>query len=115
MNWIKIKNLQDDDFVVCGYIDKGNGVVSVVLGQYDGDRLVFKGHVTLGVSRDDFRIMTQAPRVKPIFPDTGNETLWIKPELVCTVKYMEKIASGMLRQSVFKGLRSDKEPKDCQI
>lgn len=114
-DWIKIKNLQDDDFVVCGYIDKGNGVVSVVLGQYGGDRLVYKGHVTLGISRDDFRAMTQAPRSNPIFDDTGDEIVWIKPELVCTVKYMEKTASGMLRQPVFKGLRSDKEPKDCQI
>lgn len=33
--------------------------------------------------------------------------------LVCTVKYMEKTESGSLRQPVFKGLRDDKQPKEC--
>jgi len=113
-DWIKIKNLQDDDFVVCGYVDKGNGVVSVILGQYDGDRLVYKGHVTLGVSRDDFHMMARVPHTKPIFADRDGDTIWIRPELVCAVKYMEKTASGMLRQPVFKGLRDDKTPRDCQ-
>jgi ATP-dependent DNA ligase len=27
-DWIKIKNLQDDDFVVCGYILKGGSIIS---------------------------------------------------------------------------------------
>lgn len=113
-DWIKIKNLQDDDFVVCGYVDKGNGV-SVVLGQYDGDQLTYKGHVTLGILRDDFLIMTQIPRTEPIFQDREGDTTWLKPELVCAVRYMEKTTSGMLRQPVFKGLRDDKTPSDCQV
>jgi len=113
-DWIKIKNLQDDDFVVCGYDDKGNGIVSVVLGQYEGDQLTYKGHVTLGISRDDFRIIAQVPCTEPIFEDRDDDTIWIRPELVCTVKYMGKTASGMLRQPVFKGLRNDKDPRDCQ-
>jgi len=44
--WIKIKNLQDDDFVVCGYILKDKGVTSIVLGQYKGTELIYKGLVT---------------------------------------------------------------------
>ena len=40
----------NDDFVICGYIEKENNVVSLVLGAYDKDRLIYQGHVTLGVS-----------------------------------------------------------------
>ena len=48
--WIKSKNLLDDDFVITGYIPKENGIVSLILGQYREDILVYKGHVTMGVS-----------------------------------------------------------------
>ena len=43
--WLKIKNLQDDDFVVCGWIPKENHMASIVLGQYSGGmrQPVFKG------------------------------------------------------------------------
>jgi len=33
-DWIKIKYLLDDDFVVCGYIFKDSGMGSIVLGKY---------------------------------------------------------------------------------
>ena len=113
-DWIKFKNLKDDDFVICGFIEKSGGVVSVVLGQYDGDMLVNKGHATLGVSKQDYKIISSVPRTTAPFADS-EKTVWISPILVCTVKYMEKTASGMLRQPVFKGLRDDKAPTECQM
>lgn len=113
-DWVKFKNLKDDDFVVCGYIDKGEGVVSIILAQYRGEKLIYKGHVTLGVSRSDFRVISQAIKIEPLFETKENEgAIWIRPELVCTVQYMEKTAGGTLRQPVFKGLREDKLAVDC--
>lgn len=116
-DWIKIKNLKDDDFVVCGYIEKENNIISVVLGQYYNDQVIYKGHVTLGISTDDFRVISSAARSdKPPFLNlpSGNENaVWIEPNLVCTVKYMMKTASGTMRQPIFKGIRFDKDPKDC--
>lgn len=116
-DWIKIKNLKDDDFVVCGYIYKENGMISIVLGQYAGDRLTYKGHVTLGVGGESFQIIKDTPRTdRPGFmPPSGNEdAAWITPIHVCTVKFMDYTANGGMRQPVFKGLRTDKAPKDCQ-
>lgn len=119
-DWLKIKNLKDDDFVVCGYINKEKGVVSIVLGQYRGPELVYKGHVTMGVSRDDFSAISSHPRVGApdftVYPETssGNDrAVWISPDLVCTVKFMEYNTGGGLRQPVFKGLRTDKAAKEC--
>lgn len=104
-DWIKIKNFEDDDFVICGYIEKESNVTSIVIAQYNGDELVYKGHVTLGISNEALKIIRSQKRINYDIFDTEDEVVWIEPELICTVKYMEKTASGGLRQPVFKGLR----------
>ena len=117
-DWIKIKNLKDEDYVVCGYIYKDNHMISIVLGQYDDAQLIYKGHVTLGVGGDNFRIIKSTAKIdKPAFqPPAGNEdAVWITPSLVCTVKFMDYTSNGGMRQPVFKGLRYDKSPKDCIV
>jgi len=118
-DWIKIKNLQDDDFVVCGYIFKDNSTISIVLGQYSSKQLVYKGHVTLGISTADFQLINSITRISthPFndLPSANDNAVWIEPSLVCTVKYMMKTTNDSLRQPVFKGLRDDKIPKDCII
>ncbi|WRS27806.1 hypothetical protein U6B65_01360 [Oscillospiraceae bacterium MB08-C2-2] len=108
----------DDDFVVCGYYEKAENLISVILGSYKGDRLVYRGHVVMGVSRQDYKKMTKASKSAKQkhyseFPDfEGSE--WLKPKLVCTVRFMEYTPSGGLRQPAFKGLRDDKDPEDCK-
>lgn len=115
-DWIKIKYLQDDDFVVLGYVPKENSMNSIILGQYQNGRLVYKGHVTLGVGGEPFRRILTLDIVSCPFtevPKGNGNAVWVKPELVCTVKYMMKTESGGMRQPVFKGLRDDKQPEDC--
>lgn len=115
-DWIKIKYLQDDDFVVLGYVPKENSMNSIILGQYQNGQLVYKGHVTLGVGGEPFRRIKELSKTDCHFFDIpkGNENaVWVKPELVCTVKYMMKTESGGMRQPVFKGLRDDKSPEEC--
>ena len=115
-DWIKCKNLKDDDYVVCGYIPKDNGMTSIVIGQYANGTLKYKGHVTLGVGGEGFRKIRETPRIEaPLFeiPSGNEDAVWVEPSLCCTVKYMEKTESGGLRQPVFKGLREDKAPEEC--
>lgn len=117
-DWIKIKNLKDDDFVVCGYLYKENNMISLVLGQYGQNEMIYKGHVTLGVGGPDFEIIkAMKPAQIPPFPvPPGNEEAnWITPELVCTVKFMDYNANGGMRQPVFKGLRFDKPAEACAV
>lgn len=118
-DWIKIKNLLDDDFIVCGWIHKRNPMTSIVLGKYDSaNRLVYKGHVTLGISGADFmRISTHRQLEFPPFdaPPGNENAVWIEPDLVCTVMFMEYTSNGGMRQPVFKGLREDKLPTECKL
>ena len=107
----------DEDFVVCGFIPKDNGMTSIVLGQYDGDVLSYQGHVTMGVGGEAFHRIASLPieATPPFFVPEGNgEIRWVKPCLVCTVKYMQRTASGGMRQPVFKGLREDKQAEECR-
>lgn len=116
-DWIKIKYLQDDDFVVLGYVPKENSMNSIVLGQYRNDALVYKGHVKLGVGGELFRKIQALDKIAFPFSEVpkGNENaVWVVPKLVCTVKYMMKTESSGLRQPVFKGLREDKVPEECR-
>lgn len=117
-DWIKCKNLKDDDFVVCGFIPKENNMTSLVLGQYEEGKLQYKGNVTMGVGGEGFRKILKLSRdlAPPFEIPAGNENaIWVRPVLVCTVKYMMRTQNGGMRQPVFKGLRDDKEAWECTV
>lgn len=116
-DWVKFKVLDSDDCVICGYIIKEKSMTSLIIGQYDEDVLVYKGHVTLGVS---LRILNQY-KYKVIdcspfgYVPPGNEDcVWLAPELVCIVESMPTDKGGF-RQPVFKGIREDKTAIECQV
>ena len=74
--------------------------------------------MTLGVGGENFRRIKALPHMpEPPFevPDGNEYAAWVKPVLVCTVKYMMKTESGNMRQPVFKGLRDDKLPEECIV
>lgn len=119
-DWKKVKYMLDDDYVICGYIRKKGHMTSLILAQYDKEKVLrYKGHVTLGVGGADFRRILKQPFTMqppvPFPPGHGNEeaAVWLYPALVCKVAYMEKSKNGSLRQPVFRGLRDDKKPEDC--
>lgn len=117
-DWIKIKNLLDDDYIICGYVSNAEYVVSIVLGQYDrSGRIVYKGRVTLGKSSDDFALIEKQPKTKRYpFPEKPpayvDNAIWIRPKLVCKVAFMARNHNGLMRQPVYKGLRLDKTAKE---
>ena len=119
-DWVKIKNLQDEDFIVCGFYKNEGNVASVIIGAYENGKIIYQGHVALGVSQHDYKLMEQSERADAqarkiyyhSFPDFPN-AVWLLPRLVCSVKYMERTKNGGLRQPVFRGVRGDKLPEDC--
>lgn len=118
-DWIKMKVMMEEDYVVCGYILKSNHMTSIILGQYRGNTLIYKGHVTMGVSGQAFDIISRHPTLLSApfiaYPaGHGNDrAIWLSPDLVCIVKFMHHTKSGGMRQPVFKGLRFDKTAAEC--
>ena len=116
-DWIKCKIMATDDCIICGYILKENNMTSLVLGQYDEDILVYRGHVTLGVSlrilnQHNYKIIDYSPF--GFVPEGNNNAVWIAPELVCIIESMPT-EKDSFRQPVFKGIRNDKLAIECKI
>lgn len=116
-DWIKCKVMSTEDCIICGYILKANNMTSLVLGQYDDDILIYKGHVTLGaslriLSQHKYKVIDYSPF--GYIPEGNNDAAWLAPELVCIVESMPT-EKDSFRQPVFKGIRDDKSPEECKI
>nr|WP_024835381.1 DNA ligase [Clostridium sp. 12(A)] len=116
-DWIKCKVMSTEDCIICGYILKANNMTSLVLGQYDGDTLIYRGHVTLGASlrilnQHKYKVIDYSPF--GYVPEGNNDAVWLKPELVCIVESMPT-EKDSFRQPVFKGIRDDKSAIECKI
>lgn len=106
-NWIKIKNLKDEDFYICGYKEDDNkAMASLLLGKKDKKDLIFAGTVNIGKKNSDFSFVKKNPlNKKPFFIKEGY--INIIPNLKCTVEFMEKTKNGFMRQPNYKGLKID--------
>lgn len=111
-DWIKIKVMQDEDLLVLGYQPDDEGrVKDLILGYYDENGVLqCRGKVYLGVSKAERNIIADFAKTnavtKPWFEKYKN-VVWLKPELVGTVRFMHETESGGMRQPVWKGLRDD--------
>jgi ATP-dependent DNA ligase len=119
--WVKFKRVADEELVIVGFIRK-RPMNTLLLAKFNGEKLIYRGAVQFGVRLDTLfqhncKIIPYSPFTrKPdnkVEDETG-EVTWIEPALVCTVEYMPNTKNS-LRQAVFKGIREDINPYDCQI
>ena len=119
--WLKLKLERQQEFVVGGYTEPRKSrqhFGALLVGYYDGVRLVYAGHVGGGFDhqslRDVYDQLVTLERKTPPFvnPPRANEPAhWVKPSLVVEVKFNEWTDDGMLRQPVFLGTRDDKDAR----
>lgn len=114
-DWVKIKRMADDDFVVAGYIRKGINHYSLILSKYRKGTLVYKGHLSSGVTKEAISCLSPVTdAVLPLFPIAETKGAgWVKPEKVCRVEYMPNTKNS-LRQPVFRGYRDDVMPWEAE-
>ncbi len=121
-DWLKIKSFKRQEAVIGGFTKPRGGrkyFGSLVLGVFDGDVLTFIGHAGGGFDEKNIewvyhlleKLKTDvSPFETP--PDTNAPVTWVKPELVCEVRFAEWTKDGLMRQPVFVGLRDDKDPRE---
>ena len=115
-DWMKFKRMADEDFVVAGYIPKGKNTYSIILAKYRGQRLLYKGHVTSGVTKqvlEPLEVNGKNPFQALPLGGGNHQAVWVVPDHVCVVEYMPNTKNS-LRQPVFKGYRDDVLPEEIQ-
>ena len=98
-NWLKIKNYKSGDFIILGYINKKEShVISLVLGEYLNKKIVYVGKVILGKKRSLADKILKMKKSKGVVETKDKDVIYIKPEIKCFVKYLERTDNGLLRQ-----------------
>ncbi len=120
--WLKIKIVTEQEFVIGGFTEPQGGrshFGALVLGVWKDSKLHWVGNVGTGFDQrtlDDLHarlkplIAKECPFAERPKPDRG--MTWVKPELVCQVKYASWTQEDHLRAPVYLGLRHDKAVKD---
>ncbi len=119
--WLKIKCVQNDEFVIGGFTDSTasrRALGALLVGYFDSDgNLIYAGKVGSGFSANsetDVRERLKSREQPKKSFDTAvtdehkRNTHWVRPELVAQVRYGQWTDGGHLRHPVFQGLREDK-------
>jgi len=128
-DWLKIKFLKTLDVIIGGYT-KGEGVRenyfgALLVGAYDRGKLRYLGRVGTGFDEGLLKSLTE--RLKKIEIDKNpfdifeeeesilEKIKFVKPEIVCEVKFLELTKDLKMRAPSFVRLREDKLPKECTL
>jgi bifunctional non-homologous end joining protein LigD len=126
--WRKSKCLNRQEFVVVGWTDPEGSrpyLGALLLGHYTDDgKLIYAGRVGTGMSDKVLadlqrRLEPLARKSSPLSAPPPRKTRfgsplevsrvhWVEPQLVAEITYLTWTADGLLRQTVYVGLRSDK-------
>ncbi|HBD64363.1 MAG TPA: DNA ligase D, partial [Clostridiales bacterium] len=125
-DWIKLKCDKRQEFIIVGYTlsdKKTSGVSSLLLGVYEDGELVYVGRAGTGISNADMQMLEekfkglkrQNPPIKLVPKSRQREIItWLEPKLAAEIKFAEWTHDNLLRQASFKGIRTDKDPKDIK-
>jgi DNA ligase D-like protein (predicted ligase) len=132
--WQKIKCYHQEEFVIVGYSDPERSrpyLGALLLAYYaDNGRLIYAGRAGTGMSERELKRLYE--RLKPLTtaktpldvlpPRTSRygspanlaRVHWVRPELVCEVRFMNWTTDGLLRVVSYIGLREDKLAKEVR-
>jgi bifunctional non-homologous end joining protein LigD len=124
-DWRKIKCTRGEEFVIGGYSRsdvKGKPFSSLLLGTFEGDKLIYSGKVGTGFDSADLDSLARkfAPleRSKSPFEEVPaverKGAVWLEPKLVAQIEFTERTRDGRLRHPSYQGLRDDKPAREVR-
>jgi bifunctional non-homologous end joining protein LigD len=128
--WTKTRINLSQEFVIGGYIPSHLGVDSIVVGFYKGKDRYHAARVRAGFVPTSRRQVFDAikhlntakcpfvnlPEKEPgrwgegFTAEKMKEAVWLRPQTVAQIDFLEWTGAGHLRHTKFIGLRDDKEP-----
>jgi DNA ligase D-like protein (predicted ligase) len=127
--WLKYKVNRGQEFVIGGYTP-GNPFDALIVGYYEGERLLYSAKVRNGfvplVRREvasrfngleidtcPFANLPEKKRTQwALTKEEMKNCVWLKPLLVAQIEFTEWTPDGHLRHSKFVGLREDKRARE---
>ena len=135
-DWLKIKTETRQEVVIWGYtVNEGTtrGFSSLLVGVYEKKNLVYIGKVGTGFTaklqqellemfkpliakKSSFNSVPDVNQPSRFRPDPPKATaVWMRPQLLCEVRYRELTTDGIMRHPSFVGIRTDKDPKSVVL
>lgn len=124
-DWLKIKISNEEEAIIIGITQPKNSrkyFGAILLGQYYGKRLQFIGKCGTGFT--DATLKELYTKLQPHFVNESpisekivlrDQIQWVKPKLVCQVKFSEWTNDKHLRHPVYLGLRIDKKANEVFV
>jgi bifunctional non-homologous end joining protein LigD len=129
--WLKVKVSRGQEFVIGGYIPGAGTFDALLVGYYEGDRLLFIAKVRNGfvpetraqVARrfaglrtdtcpfDNLPEPRSARRGRALTREMMRQCRWLQPTLVAQVAFADWTDANHLRHARFVGLRDDKDAR----
>ncbi|MDR7370170.1 DNA ligase D [Flavobacterium aquidurense] len=121
-DWLKIKTSNQEEVIIIGITEPKNSrkfFGAILMAQYDGKKLQYIGKCGTGFT--DQILEELYTKLEPYF--TTDSTLskktglrdtiqWVKPKLVCQIKFSEWTHDNHLRHPIYLGLRIDKKASE---
>ncbi len=120
--WLKIKHHKTQEAVIAGFTAPAGSrkhFGALILGIYEGEELQYIGHTGSGFN--DRSLKEIGVLLKPLAQNnspfsakvkTNMPATWVRPLLVCEIKFTEWTRDGSLRHPIFLRLREDKKAKE---
>ena len=123
--WLKIKINKQQEAIIAGFTaPKGSRPYfgAILLAAFKNNQLKYIGRCGTGfdskVLKDLYKKFEQLFTAKSPFKEevsNGDKIQWLKPKLVCEVKFTEWTGDENMRHPVYLGLREDKSWKEVKI
>jgi bifunctional non-homologous end joining protein LigD len=130
--WIKYRVNRGQEFVIGGYFPGPHGFDSLIVGYYDGDKFMYVARTRNGfVPASRRQVFSKLKHlVTPTCPfanlpetrrsrfgeelnaEKMKKAVWLRPEAVAQIEFLEWTEGDRLRHSKFVGLREDKNPRN---
>jgi bifunctional non-homologous end joining protein LigD len=130
--WVKMRVNRGQELVIGGYLPAPKNFDSIVVGYYEGKKLIYVARVRNGftpASREAlfkrFRGLDRGRCPFENLPESGkgpwgegltaedmSKCRWLEPHLVAAVEFAEWTSANHLRHSKYIALREDKDPND---